>query len=59
MIDDPEEEAFRDLERKLRKEKKYSIEYDAYYNDETNQWLEDKCGDPNCEYCKNRPEKPL
>jgi hypothetical protein len=59
MIDDPEEEAFRDLERKLRKKKKYSVEYDAYYNSETNQWLEDKCSDPYCEYCENRPDKPL
>jgi len=59
IIEDPEEEAFRELEKKLWKEKKYSIEHDAYYNSETNQWLENKCNNPYCEYCKHRPEKPL
>jgi hypothetical protein len=38
--------------------KQYSEQYDAYYDDETNEWLEDKCDDPECEYCPNRPEKP-
>lgn len=38
--------------------KQYSEEFDAYYDDETNEWLEDKCDDPECEYCPNRPEKP-
>jgi hypothetical protein len=37
----------------------YSEEYDAYYNAKTNEWTEDKCDDPACEFCKNRPEKPL
>lgn len=30
--------------------------YDAVYDEEGN-WLEEKCGNPNCFYCKNRPEK--
>lgn len=38
---------------------KYSEEYDAFYNVETNQWLESKCDDPTCEYCMSRPERPL
>lgn len=38
--------------------KQYSDEFDAYYDDETNEWLESKCDDPTCEYCPNRPEKP-
>jgi hypothetical protein len=39
--------------------KLYSIEHDAIYDEETNEWLDDKCDDPNCVYCMNRPEKPL
>lgn len=37
----------------------YSEKYDAYYNAKTNAWVEDKCDDPTCEYCINRPDKPL
>jgi hypothetical protein len=37
----------------------YSKEYDAYYNQKTNEWTESKCDDPTCEYCINRPEHPL
>lgn len=59
IIDDPEEEAFRELEKKLWKEKKYSIEHDAYYNPVTNEWLEPPCNDPYCIYCKSRPKHPL
>lgn len=35
----------------------YSERYDAYYDDETGEWLENKCGDPDCEFCKGRPDK--
>lgn len=38
---------------------KYSEEYDAYYNQKTNEWTESKCDDPTCKYCANRPERPL
>jgi len=37
----------------------YSEKYDTYYNEETNEWVEDKCDDPTCEFCINRPDKPL
>jgi hypothetical protein len=37
----------------------YSEKYDTYYNAKTNAWVEDKCDDPACEYCTNRPDKPL
>jgi hypothetical protein len=37
----------------------YSEEYDAYYNPATNEWIESKCDDPTCEFCANRPERPL
>ena len=39
--------------------KAYSIEYDAIYDEETNEWLEEVCEDPQCVYCKNRPERPV
>ena len=38
--------------------KQYNEQFDAYYDDETNRWLEDKCDDPECEYCSDRPEYP-
>lgn len=38
--------------------KQYSEKFDAYYDDETDEWLESKCDDPTCEYCGARPEKP-
>lgn len=37
----------------------YSVEYDANYDEDTNEWTEPVCGDPECEYCKDRPERPL
>lgn len=37
----------------------YSEKYDAYYDEDTNEWLESTCDDPNCEYCSIRPKKPL
>jgi len=39
--------------------RKYSDEYDAYYCDSCNKWLEAKCNHPECEYCPNRPENPV
>jgi hypothetical protein len=38
---------------------KYSEEYDAFYNEETNEWIEDTCDEPDCQYCTTRPERPL
>ena len=38
--------------------KQYSEKFDAYYDDETNEWLDTKCDDPNCEYCVDRPDTP-
>lgn len=37
----------------------YSDTYDAYYDDETNEWLESPCEDPECVYCADRPKRPL
>ena len=36
----------------------HSEEYDAYYCETCNLWLESKCDDPTCEYCNQRPETP-
>jgi hypothetical protein len=38
--------------------KVYSEEYDAYYCETCNEWLESSCDDPTCEYCVNRPKVP-
>ena len=40
-------------------ERKYSEKHDAWYDPFTNEWSESKCLDPECEYCANRPERPL
>ena len=37
----------------------YSAEYDAYYNQVTNEWIDTKCDDPTCEFCSTRPAQPL
>lgn len=36
----------------------YSERYDAFYNPETDTWLDSQCCDPTCEYCQDRPEFP-
>lgn len=36
----------------------YHLDYDAYACSYCDLWLEEKCGDTNCEFCKNRPDKP-
>lgn len=35
----------------------YSVRYDAQYEAETMLWVEEKCSDINCPFCKDRPEK--
>jgi len=37
---------------------KRSEKYDAYYCPDCDVWLENKCKDPDCEFCSRRPEKP-
>lgn len=39
-------------------ENQYSAEHDAAYCPICDIWLEQKCSDPECSYCKDRPEKP-
>jgi len=35
----------------------FSWAYGAWYDIETGHWLTEKCGDPDCKYCKDRPER--
>lgn len=37
----------------------YAVAFDAYLCMRCNQWVEPACDDPDCEYCRHRPEKPL
>ena len=34
--------------------KKYSEQNDAYYDEQTNEWLEEVCDDPDCDLCVGR-----
>ncbi len=36
----------------------YSDEYDAYFCATCRKWLERRCLDPLCEYCRRRPFRP-
>lgn len=36
---------------------RYSHKHDAYYKAATGEWIEKTCGDSNCEFCKDRPER--
>ena len=38
--------------------KSYSDEYDTYYCEKCNVWLEDICTDRDCVYCNSRPVTP-
>jgi len=37
----------------------YYEKYDAFFCAYCNEWVESKCRDKECEFCKSRPEKPL
>ena len=38
---------------------RYNEKYDSYYCPQCNEWIESKCGDESCEFCKDRPERPF
>ena len=40
----------------LHPDTRYNKTYDGYYNVHTREWLEDKCGDDDCEFCARRPD---
>ena len=37
----------------------YSEKHDAWYCPLCGEWISKICNDPYCEYCKDRPDKPL
>ena len=37
----------------------YSKKFDAYYCEQCNLWLEERCVDPLCKLCDKRPIRPL
>ncbi len=36
----------------------YCKKHDAFYNPIKNSWIDENCGDTNCRFCKDRPDKP-
>jgi hypothetical protein len=38
--------------------RQYSQKYDAYFCAKCDVWVESRCGDPDCEFCRGRPDKP-
>ncbi len=36
----------------------YNDKHDALYCAACDVWLQKKCGDPACDYCQTRPDKP-
>jgi hypothetical protein len=40
-------------------QKIYYEKYDAKFCPQEDKWLESGCLDPLCEYCKDRPDKPI
>lgn len=37
----------------------YHEDFESYLCPYCNIWLDKKCGDPKCSYCRNRPDSPL
>jgi hypothetical protein len=38
---------------------KYDERYDSLYCEKCNEWMEQKCTDETCFYCRKRPERPI
>lgn len=38
--------------------KSYAKDFDSWYCQPCNEWLEDICNTSDCEFCKNRPLTP-
>ena len=43
---------------KCKEELDLNYTYDAYFCKKCDEWAEKTCGDPKCDYCVDRPEKP-
>ena len=41
-----------------KKPKSYSEKHDCFYCEPCNLWVEEKCDDKECEYCRARPPQP-
>jgi hypothetical protein len=37
---------------------KFSKKFNVFYDYKEDKWLEEKCKDESCVFCKDRPEKP-
>jgi len=62
IIDNFEIEGFIDRKKfcsKCKNSLVYYEDFDTYFCPKCNEWNEKKCSDPECDYCVNRPEKPL
>lgn len=40
----------------MKNNRGYSAIYDAIFYLDTRKWVEDKCGNSDCEFCINRPD---
>lgn len=37
----------------------YHEQFDAFFCSECNRWLEGRCGDATCAFCRERPDSPV
>ena len=42
----------------MKSRAEFNERYDSFFNKEKDIWLEEKCDDPDCDFCKDRPNKP-
>ncbi len=43
---------------KCGRERSYSDRFDSFYCSQCDIWSETKCSDPECSFCKDRPDRP-
>lgn len=48
---------YHDVEVNEHRRTGYSEKHDAYYYEDTGDWVEPKCSDLTCEFCNDRPPK--
>ena len=46
------------VDSKFQGDKGYNEEWDSYYDEKKDIWLEEPCQYKDCEFCSNRPTKP-
>lgn len=42
----------------MKSRAEFNEKHDAFFDKEKDIWLEEKCNDPDCDFCKDRPNKP-